>query len=95
MIAGTKHHLGWRLWRQPEDDKREEREQDTRQNEHVVVERSDASQRDGKREVWIRLRTTRVILYVLASRVTHNLPLVAGRVIAYVNLQRRITHIYV
>jgi len=91
--CNTKHHLGRWLGRQPEDDKREEREQDARQDEHVVVEGSDTSERHGEREVWVRRHTARVIFDVLLSRVIDNVPLVARRVVAYVNLQCHITYI--
>ena len=89
----TEHHLGRRLRRQPEYDQREERQQNAGQNQDVVVERGDAAQWYGKRQVRVGRVTARVVFDVLLSRMTQDLPLVACRVVAHVNLQPRIIHV--
>jgi len=93
QVTDTKHHLRWWLGRQPEDDKCEERQQNARQNEHVVVEGSDSLEWDDKCEVGVRLRTARVIFHVLMRRMTQDFPLIACRVIAYVNLHSHLTRV--
>jgi len=84
----TEHHFGGRLGRQPEYDECEEGQQDAGQDEDVVVEGGDTSQRDGERQVRVWLGTARVVLDVLLCRLTHDLPLVARRVVTHVHLKR-------
>lgn len=81
----TQHHFGRRLGWKPEDDEREATEQDTRQDEDVVVEDCDAFDLDGERQVLIRLFTARVVLDVPDSRVSDQSPLVTLNIIADVD----------
>jgi len=87
----TKHHLGGRLGRQPEYDECEEWQENAGQDEDVVVERGDATQWYGKRQVRIGRVAARVVFDILLCRVTQNLPLVTCRVVTDINLRRH-TH---
>ena len=81
----TQHHLRRRLGWKPEDDESEEREENARQNEDVVVEDGDALEPDGERKIRIRFGAARVVFDVLDGRVTNQSPLVALHVVRCVD----------